>query len=83
MTLFSARNHVNTEAVKMFARELKNMGFTVRRVRAEQSPATCLSEAYGEKFSKHLSMYLMQADGATEITKASGFCRPMEKSDLL
>jgi hypothetical protein len=82
MTLFCPRNNVNTEAVKLFADELKSHNFIVRKVRAEQNLATCFAEAYGDEFSRNASMYLMQTEKSNEVPSSKGFCRNVEEGDL-
>jgi predicted GNAT family acetyltransferase len=82
LALFATRNEVNPAAVKLLADELKSIDFSLRRVRAEQGLATCFTLEYGGEFTKHSSVYLMQAEKIIAPTIASGFCRLVEERDL-
>ena len=84
IVIYETSNKPNDIAVKLLSDELKNIGFAIPGVLAEQKLAQRFAKAYTEdgRFYWHLSMNIMRLDVVKDITKASGHWRPLREDDL-
>ncbi|HOP12046.1 MAG TPA: GNAT family N-acetyltransferase [Oscillospiraceae bacterium] len=82
--MYETDNKPNDAAVKCFSDALKEIGFALPGVLAEQGLAYRFAETYAGKgayLSNH-SMYVMRLDKVNPIQKAPGFCRELTEDDL-
>jgi predicted GNAT family acetyltransferase len=83
LVLYETRNKPDDAAVRLLSAELKDIGFAVPGVLAEQSLAGRFAELFdGASYERHMSMNIMRLDAVSDFGKAPGVCRPLRESDM-
>lgn len=84
LVLYETRNQPNAAAISYLSDHLKDTGFKIPGILAEQGLAHrfALCHAGTGRYQTHLSMHIMRLDKVNPITKASGQARPLHERDL-
>ena len=83
LVLYETRNTPAGGAAQVLSDALKELGYAVPGVMAEQGLARRFAEAHaGMAYENHMSMNIMRLDAVADFGRAPGVCRPIREEDM-